>query len=125
MTAKQEECASKLFECSSGNVLVVFCFDSRSLLRNPHIKINKFSSIVPYSISTAFEEDWSKAYFIYLKDFESGGFYIEAHLDALEDPSCASMVLPYVFRHLGMLGLSSEQLSLLEHILSRKIFLLS
>ncbi|MET1101670.1 MAG: hypothetical protein ABWW69_04245 [Pyrodictiaceae archaeon] len=123
--AKREVCFSRSFKCSSGDILIVFCMDSQSLLRNPRVRVEKFSSIVPASVSAAFEEDWSRAYFIYLKDLENGGFYIEAHLDALEDASCASIALPYLFQYIRMLRLSKEQLSLLEHILSRKIFLTS
>jgi hypothetical protein len=81
----------------------------------------KFRGLAPGSLSMAYEDDWSRAYYVYYYP-GVGGFYIEGDMDAFDDPECGDKVVPRILGFLKERGLPADAERLLEIILSRRVF---
>ena len=115
-------CEERVFECSGGPVLVVACPPPLDPLSHPRARRERFRWVSPGSLSVEYEDDWSRGYFAYIIPGRGGGFYMEAPLDSLDDPSCGSTVAPWILERLSGWGLDPRALEMLGFILSRKVF---
>jgi hypothetical protein len=74
-------------------VLLVVCSSSEELSSHPLFRIEKLDHLVPGSLASRYEDDWSRAYYAYVEP-GGGGFYIEGSMDAIDDPACGALVIP-------------------------------
>ncbi len=112
------QCIEEKVSCRSGNVKLLVC--NADLLAHPSVRKQVFPSINIGSLLSQFENDWSKAYFLYLGSPRGDGFYLEGDLDAFDDPECGETVLPLLERMLANTRVSIP--TYLRMILSRRVF---
>lgn len=119
----EQLCRVESFECRGGRVVAVFCRPPVNPLMHPLAEAGREAIrwLQPGSLSMGYADDWSKAYYAYLLP-GGGGFYLEGSMDAFDDPSCGGSVVPVVLRELAAMGAPGDALTMLEMILSRKVF---
>ncbi len=116
---RELSCLNLSFECSSGRVKAIVCPPGSDITAAEGVRVEKFQSIVPGSLASSYEDDWSNAYFLYVAT-EGGGLYLEGGLDAFDDPDCGSSVVPQIVSAMRRVGLNVPPL--LEIVLGRRVF---
>ena len=117
---EKTSCIGRRINCEAGSVDLVICEEPRDVLRTSLVKKEKFQNIATGSLLSAYEDDWSRAYFMYI-DAARGAIYLEGELDAFDDPLCAATALPIVLEQVRRIA-SPEARAMLEQIMSRRVF---
>jgi hypothetical protein len=117
-------CKHKLFTCGGkGSILVVVCSPPLNPLQHKLATRGrkKISWLVPGSLSMAYEDDWSKAYYALIFQ-EGGGFYLEGDMDSFDEPQCNDVIVSWLVRTLSNIGVQQNMLAIIQYILSTKVF---
>ncbi len=113
-------CVARRLECRSGVLLIVSCSEA-GILGSKLVKKEKFSGISSGTLIPSYEEDWSRAYFLYVDD-TGRGIYLEGDMDVFDDPLCAAEALPLISTELRRVVVSEARRALLEQVLARRVF---
>ena len=118
-----EACEERRVKCRSCPVLLVLCPPPLDPLLAPGAEQGRgaIRSAPPGVLASGYEDDWSRAYYTYRAP-GGGGFYMEACMDALDEPGCGDMVVPLLVSWLSSIGVPPQHVALLQQILSRKVF---